>query len=81
MSLTWTYTPPAGAVKTVTVTFNTGDWVHVREVNAVFTANGEYDADATEIRVGEVGMGVQNKIITGTLVAPTNDDEQVANTP
>ena len=53
----------------------------MREVNAVFTANGEYDADATEIRVGEVGMGVQNKIITGTLVAPTNDDEQVANTP
>lgn len=81
MSLTWTYTPPAGAVKTVTVTFNTGDWVHVREVNAVFTENDEYDADATEIRVGEVGMGVQNKIITGALLAPSNDDEQVADTP
>jgi hypothetical protein len=79
MSLTWTYTAPEGAATAITVTYDTGEWTHVRDVNAVFTANGEYDADATEIRVGEVALGVENKIISGAIVERTEDPAE--NTP
>ena len=73
MSLTWTYTAPEGAATSITVTYNTGEWTHVREVNAVFDSEGVYDADATETRVAQVGMGVQEKIKVGVLNAPDPD--------
>ena len=78
MSLTWTYIAPEGAAKTITVTYDTGEWTHVREVNAVFAEDGSYDAEATETRVSEVGAGVQNKINVGVLTAPPEVDPSAA---
>lgn len=81
MSLTWTYTAPEGAATSISVTFNTGEWLHVRDVNAVFDSEGVYDADATEARVAEVGMGVQNKINVGVLTAPVEETPTPPETP
>lgn len=54
--------------KTVPVTFTVGDVVHERTVNACLTDAGEYDKDATIIRVDEVGNGVKAKVELGVIV-------------
>lgn len=68
MAVTWTYDAPAGDATTVEVTFvsDSPEVTHVRSVNAVFT-DGSYDADATEVRVSEVGRGVEHKIAVGVI--------------
>ena len=38
-----------------------------RTVNVCFNADGEYDAEATLVRVGEVAVGVQQKIAVGVI--------------
>jgi hypothetical protein len=71
MAVTWKYDAPTGTVTTVEVTFTETDpaITHVRSVNAVFT-DSKYDADLTETRVGEVALGVNNKIAVGAITAP-----------
>ena len=71
MAVTWTYSAPEGDDTTVEVTFTSDSpaLTHVRAVNAVFT-DGSYDADATEVRVSEVGAGVENKIAVGAITQP-----------
>lgn len=64
MSVIYTYQAPADSDTSVHVTFTDGVVTHVRDVNAVFV-DGVYDSDATQIRVGEVAMGVENKIALG----------------
>ncbi len=53
----------------VQVRFTCGDTdcVHERSVNVCFDAEGEYDAEATLVRVGEVAMGVGHKIACGVI--------------
>ena len=53
----------------VSVTFTNGTVSHQREVNACFDADGNYDADATNVRIGEVAMGVEAKIAAGVITA------------
>lgn len=72
MSVTHTYNAPEGENTTVEVTFTDGTITHTRGVNAVFT-DGAYDAAATEVRVGEVGLGVAHKIAVGAITAPAED--------
>ena len=43
------------------------DKTHERTVNVCFDADGEYDADATAVRIGEVAMGVGNKMANGVI--------------
>lgn len=71
MAVTWKYDAPTGDETTVEVTFTETDpaITHVRAVNACFT-DGSYDADLTEARVGEVGLGVNNKIAVGAITVP-----------
>ena len=53
----------------VQVRFTCGntDCVHERSVNVCFDADGAYDAAATLVRVGEVAMGVEQKIARGVI--------------
>lgn len=74
MPVTHTYNAPEGENTTVEVTFTDGTITHTRGVNAVFT-DGAYDAEATEIRVTEVGLGVSHKIAVGTITAPAETPE------
>lgn len=41
--------------------------VHERHVNVCFDAEGDYDHEATLVRVGEVGNGVAHKIACGVI--------------
>ena len=43
------------------------DCVHERSVNVCFDADGNYDHEATLVRIGEVAMGVENKIALGVI--------------
>ena len=43
------------------------DCVHERSVNVCFDADGEYDAEATAVRIGEVANGVANKMACGVI--------------
>ena len=72
MPVTHTYNAPEGEDKSVDVTFTDGTITHTRGVNAVFV-EGVYDAEATEVRVGEVGLGVAHKIAVGAITAPAED--------
>ena len=40
---------------------------HERTVNVCFDADGAYDAAATLVRIGQVAMGVENKIAAGVV--------------
>ena len=55
----------------VEVTFTddsyTPDKVHTRMVNVCFDADGEYDNDATLLRVEEVMAGVKHKMSIGVV--------------
>ena len=77
MAVTHAYDDPTGAETAVEVTFTSDSpsMTHVRSVNAVFT-DGSYDADATEARVVEVGLGVANKIAVGAITPPVEESEE-----
>jgi hypothetical protein len=45
----------------------TPDKTHTRSVNVVFDESGNYDEDATKVRVEEVMNGVKNKFAVGAL--------------
>ena len=49
------------------VRFTDGTITHDRHVNVCYDADGNYDEDATDIRIGEVAMGVENKIAAGVI--------------
>ena len=49
------------------VRFTDGTVTHERYVNVCYDADGNYDEDATDIRIGEVAMGVENKIAVGVI--------------
>jgi len=55
--------------KDVQVKFTCSDsgCVHERSVNVCFDAEGAYDAEATLVRIGEVGSGVEHKIACGVI--------------
>lgn len=72
MPVTYTYEAPADGESQVSVTFVSGEITHERIVNAVFV-EGAYDADATETRVAEVALGVENKISVGAIQAPQEE--------
>lgn len=55
--------------RSISVTFTDGTITHQREVNVCFDADGNYDADATNVRLGEVAMGVEAKIAAGLITA------------
>ena len=40
---------------------------HERSVNVCFDSEGNYDHEATLVRVGEVAMGVESKIACGVI--------------
>ena len=40
---------------------------HERFVNVCLDADGAYDADATAVRIGEVALGVANKMSMGVI--------------
>jgi hypothetical protein len=40
---------------------------HERSVNVCFDADGNYDAGATAVRIGEVANGVANKMACGVI--------------
>ena len=77
MAITWKYDAPAEGEISVDVVFTSDDpeMTHKRGVNAVFDGDGNYDADATETRVGEVAMGVANKIAVGAI-SPSQEVEE-----
>ena len=75
MAVTWTYDAPEEDATVVEVTFTDGTITHTRSVNAVFV-DGVYDADATEVRVSEVGAGVEHKIAAGVISIPAEDPEE-----
>lgn len=52
---------------TVKVTFTDGDRRHVRDVNAVLTADGQLDTEAMAERITEVAAGVAHKFEVGLL--------------
>ena len=53
----------------IQVRFTCGDTDcgHERSVNVCFDADGAYDAEATLVRIGEVAMGVEQKIACGVI--------------
>lgn len=75
MAVTYTYDAPTGDEITVNVTFTDGTVTYERPVNAVFT-DGAYDADATETRVAQVALGVENKIAVGVISQPEEVAEE-----
>ena len=66
MSISYTFNPPENEETTVNVEFTDGTITHNRQVNAVFV-EGVYDQELTDIRVGEVARGVENKIALGLI--------------
>ncbi len=64
----WTINSQTGA--TVNVTFAHAGVTHTRDVNAVMTAKGKYDAAATEARINDVAAGVEVKIASGAITNP-----------
>lgn len=57
--------------RSISVTFTDGAITHQREVNVCLDADGNYDAEATLVRIGEVARGVENKIAAGVITAPS----------
>ncbi len=49
------------------VRFTDGTVTHERNVNVCYDADGNYDETATDIRIGEVALGVENKIAVGAI--------------
>lgn len=76
-------TPPEAESTQVRVEFfNEGaeNLVHQRAVNAVFSGDGVYDAEATEERVQQVAEGVHNKLLVGAIQLTDKTDTDTDNT-
>ena len=56
-------------VRDIQVRFTCSDTscTHERSVNVCYDAEGAYDAEATLVRIGEVGNGVGHKIACGVI--------------
>jgi len=54
----------------INVRFTDGTITHERPVNVCYDADGNYDEDATDIRIGQVALGVENKIAVGAITGP-----------
>lgn len=58
-------------VHDVIVTFTDDSYdparVHTRNVNVVYDENGDYDEDATKVRIEEVMAGVEQKMKLGVV--------------
>ena len=61
--------------RSVSVTFTDGAITHQREVNVCFDSEGNYDEEATMVRIGEVARGVEQKIAAGVISAPGADED------
>ena len=61
--------------RSVSVTFTDGAITHQREVNVCFDSEGNYDEEATMVRIGEVARGVEQKIAAGVISAPAADED------
>ena len=59
-----------GNVEMFIIVFTDGTITHERHVNVCYDADGNYDETATDIRIGEVAMGVENKIAAGVIETP-----------
>ena len=53
--------------KDIQVRFTDGTVTHERNVNVCYDADGNYDEEATDIRIGEVANGVEAKIASGVI--------------
>ena len=53
--------------KDIKVRFTDGTVTHERNVNVCYDADGNYDEEATDIRIGEVANGVEAKIAAGVI--------------
>jgi hypothetical protein len=62
-----TISPLNPATGTVRATFKDGEFVHVRDVNAVIDEANLYDKAATKMRVDEVALGVAAKRARGVF--------------
>lgn len=51
----------------IQVRFTDGTITHERNVNVCRDADGNYDHEATLVRIGEVAMGVEGKIAAGVI--------------
>ena len=51
----------------IEIEFTDGTITHRRMVNVCYDADGEYDEAATDIRIGEMAAGVENKIAVGVI--------------
>lgn len=51
----------------IKVTFTDGTVTHTRNVNVCYDAEGNYDEEATMVRIGEVARGVEQKIAAGVI--------------
>lgn len=62
------------ATGTVAATFVHAGVTHRRNVNAVRTAAGDYDAKGTKTRIDEVAAGVEHKIGLGLITNQAQPD-------
>ena len=51
----------------IEVEFTDGTITHTRMVNVCYDADGEYDEAATDVRIAEMALGVENKIAVGVI--------------
>lgn len=51
----------------IEVEFTDGTITHTRMVNVCYDADGNYDDAETDIRIGQMAVGVENKIAVGVI--------------
>ncbi len=51
----------------IKVEFTDGTVTHTRMVNVCYDADGDYDDAETDIRIGQMAVGVENKIAVGVI--------------
>lgn len=55
------------ACRDMEVEFTDGTITHRRMINVCYDADGEYDEAETDIRIGQMASGVENKIAVGVI--------------
>jgi len=53
--------------KDIEVEFTQGSITHTRTVNVCYNSEGNYDEAATDARISEIAIGVENKIASGAI--------------
>lgn len=51
----------------IEIEFTDGTITHRRMVNVCYDSEGKYDETATDVRIGEMAAGVENKIAVGVI--------------